>query len=153
MARKPAKKAAVKTKRKAGAPTKYTLECIARLKKAFVLGGTVKMACGYACISEETYSQWLKSKPEFSERVKEWKGYAGVEWLAKIEAAAALGSWQAAAWKLERRWPADYGRKVDPVGITQNVLILHSHSREELGLDDQADAPVEIKGLRLHMGD
>ena len=39
------------------------------------------------------------------------------------------------------------------VSIEQAVLVLHSHSKDELGIDDQADAPVAIEGLRLHLGD
>jgi hypothetical protein len=34
-----------------------------------------------------------------------------VKWLARIEQAASE-HWQAAAWKLERRYPKDYGRSV-----------------------------------------
>jgi hypothetical protein len=48
----------------------------------------------------------------FDEIVGHYEGQAGVKWLAKIEREASEGSWQAAAWKLERRYPNDYGRKV-----------------------------------------
>ena len=40
---------------------------------------------------------------KFRERIKEAEGKATQRWLAIIERAANDGSWQAAAWKLERR--------------------------------------------------
>ncbi len=39
------------------------------------------------------------------------------------------------------------------VSIEQKVLILHSPSRSELGLDDKEDAPIQIESLRLHLGE
>ena len=58
---------------------------------------------------------------EFQARVEEAKGKAVVGWLAKIEKAASEGSWQAAAWKLERRYPEDYGRRVQELRHTGQV--------------------------------
>lgn len=76
------------------------------------MGATYELACQYANITYETFNQWMKGKPEFSEAIKEAEGRAVVGWLAKIEKAANDGSWQAAAWKLERRYPSTYGRTV-----------------------------------------
>jgi transposase len=42
--------------------------------------------------------------------VIEAQGKAAVKWLEKIDNAAEQGAWQAAAWKLERRYPEEYGR-------------------------------------------
>ena len=93
-------------------PTKYTPETAKKITDAIRVGATFHMACQYAGITEETFSQWRKKYPEFSEAVKEAEGGAVVKWLAQIEKAAADGTWQAAAWKLERRYPRDYGRSV-----------------------------------------
>jgi cell wall assembly regulator SMI1 len=40
------------------------------------------------------------------------EGQAVIRWLEQIEHAAMQGNWQAAAWKLERRYPDQYGRHV-----------------------------------------
>src|SRR5262249_52190193 len=40
------------------------------------------------------------------------EGKAVVRWLAQIEQAAREGAWQASAWRLERRYPQEYGRQV-----------------------------------------
>ena len=83
------------------------------------MGSTRRLACHYAGISEQSLSQWLQKGAlgllpyvEFAEAVKLAEGQAVVGWLRKIEEAATNGAWQAAAWKLERRYPQEYGRTV-----------------------------------------
>lgn len=95
-----------------GRPTKYTPETAKKILEAIRVGTTFRLACAYGGITEETFSQWRKKYPEFSESVKEAVGTAAVSWLAKIEKAASDGTWQAAAWKLERLYPREYGRQV-----------------------------------------
>ena len=95
----------------AGRKTKYTPAMVEKIVQALKLGATRRLACAYAGISEETFSQYMH-KVEFSEAVKEAEGFGSIQWLAKIEKAANDGSWQAAAWKLERLYPNEYGRTV-----------------------------------------
>lgn len=96
---------------KRGPKTKYTPETISRLKSAIKLGAPYTHACNYAGITFETLSQWLKKFPELSEQLKEAEGEAVTGWLKKIEKSASDGNWQAAAWKLERRYPEEFGRR------------------------------------------
>lgn len=96
----------------AGRKSKYTPEVVKRFTDALRVGSTYKLACDYAGITEETLSQWRKKYPEFSEALKEAEGGAAIKWLALIDKAAQDGTWQAAAWKLERRYPESYGRTV-----------------------------------------
>ncbi len=44
--------------------------------------------------------------------------------LAKIQKAAADGNWQAAAWWLERRYPADWGRRVVQSNVAGTVKVI-----------------------------
>lgn len=90
--------------------SKYTSDVIKRLVEAIELGATYELACHYAGISFQTFNEWQKTKPEFLETIKAAEGLAIVGWLYKIEQAAKDGNWQAAAWKLERRYPDLYGR-------------------------------------------
>ena len=92
--------------------TKYTPERSKRLLDAIRMGATYELACNYAGISPDTFDRWRKAHADFAEQVKEAEGAAAVGWLAKIEKAANDGEWQAAAWKLERRYPQMYGRRV-----------------------------------------
>jgi hypothetical protein len=98
-----------------GRPTKYTPGVVARLIQALEMGATYDHACNFAGIHYDTFREWIKDKSEFSEEVKKAEGRAVVGWLAKIEQAANEGSWQAAAWKLERRYPHLYGRMVTEI--------------------------------------
>ena len=98
--------------------TKLTPETQNKIVQAIRIGATYKHAADYAGISEASLYGWLAREKketkgiyfEFLDAVKRAGGEATVGWLAKIEKAATEGSWQAAAWKLERRHPDDYGR-------------------------------------------
>jgi hypothetical protein len=61
-------------------------------------------------IAETTFYKWKRDWDQFSQTVKEAddEGRASAE--AAIKAAWADGTWQAAAWWLERKWPHQYGR-------------------------------------------
>lgn len=96
---------------KVGRPTKYTPEIIDKVISAIALGAPFTHACNYAGVSFETFNEWRKQYPEFSEQVKTAEGRAVEGWLSKIEKAASDGNWQAAAWKLERRYPEDFGKR------------------------------------------
>ena len=95
----------------AGRRSKYTPETVDKLTQAIRLGATDELACNYAGIDGSTFYAWMNAKPEFSEIIKAAKGAAAVKWLAKIEQAGE-DNWQAFAWKLERRYPGQYGRTV-----------------------------------------
>lgn len=103
-------------------PTKYTPETVKLITDAIRLGATFRIACDYAGISEDTFALWRKRYPDFADAVKGAEGKGAIGWLAKIEAAANEGTWQAAAWKLERRYPHEYGKTV----VDQNT----NHSGE-----------------------
>jgi hypothetical protein len=96
-------------------PSKYTAEAVTRITDAIAVGATYQLAAQYGGISYETLRAWAIDKPAFSDALKEAEGRAVVRWLEKIEAAANDGVWQAAAWKLERRYPQAYGRRVHEV--------------------------------------
>jgi hypothetical protein len=95
----------------AGRRSKYTPETVDKLTQAIRLGATYKLACDYAGIDVSTLHDWVNTKPEFSTAIKDAEGKGALGWLAKIEQAASDGNWQAAAWKLERRYPEMYGRQ------------------------------------------
>jgi transposase len=95
-----------------GKPSKLTPEVQKRIVDAIQLGSTYELAAQYGGIVYETFRVWMDKYPAFSAAVKEAEGKAAVQWLAKIEKAANDGAWQAAAWKLERRYPGEYGRTV-----------------------------------------
>ena len=90
--------------------SKYTPETVDKITQAIRLGATYQLACNYAGITYETFNQWRKSKPEFSEAITQAEGDAAIKWLALVNKGAQdLPQW--AAWMLERRYPEMYGKQ------------------------------------------
>ena len=102
-----------------GRKPKLTAAVQQRVVQAICVGATDKAAAQYAGIAERTFYSWLVKGlagqaryVQFVQAVEKARGRAAIGWLATIEQAAHTGSWQAAAWKLERRYPDAYGRRV-----------------------------------------
>ncbi len=100
--------------------SKYTPDVVEKVVQAIRLGMTYELTAHYAGIAPSTLYEWLNNKPEFSEAVKAAEGRAAATWLVRIEDAAKM-QWQAAAWKLERRYPQDYGRTVQDHNVDMKV--------------------------------
>jgi hypothetical protein len=64
-------------------------------------------------ITETTFHDWMGRFPEFAASVMKAEAEAEVRNQNIIVRAAHNGTWQAAAWWLERRRPQDYARRVD----------------------------------------
>jgi hypothetical protein len=86
-----------------------------RICDAIGIGATYELAAAYGGVAFETFRRWREGNRAFCAAIESAEARAVVGWLAKIEKAASEGTWQAAAWKLERRYPADYGRTVQQV--------------------------------------
>lgn len=115
----------------AGRKTKLTPEIQECIIEAVGAGATYEIAALAGGISYDTLHNWFKRGAREAERrtnggkpsevedqffvffgaLKKAEGDAAVRWLRRIDAAAAAGEWQAAAWKLERRYPHVYGRR------------------------------------------
>lgn len=115
-----------------------------RIVQAIELGATYELAASYGGITYQTFRVWMDTKPSFSEAVKAAEGKAAVKWLAKIEAAASDGNWQAAAWKLERRYPGDYGRtRTEHTGKDGGPILTKDVTDMT---DEELDAIIAAKG-------
>lgn len=114
---------------------KYGPDVVQRICEAVALGATYELACRYGGITRETLNQWRRGKPDFSDALQRAEGEAAVGWLAKIEQAAAAGAWQAAAWKLERRYPEDYGRTVQDQRQSGTVTQVHTGTLDVVAVD------------------
>jgi hypothetical protein len=108
-------------RRPLGRPSKLTAQRFTRLVAAVAVGATYRQACDFAGIEYRTLRRWLvrgaqdEAPPEFREfchAIKKAEATAVLRCLERINAAAASGVWQAAAWLLERRYPDAYGRRV-----------------------------------------
>ena len=126
--------------------TKRTPALEKRLVDALRLGATDTLACQYAGISTDTLSRWQHASAAFAAVLTRARGELGVGLLATIEQAARL-DWRAAAWKLERRWPQDYGRQILTLeGDAANPLAV-LHAMPEADLDALIQRRLREAGL------
>lgn len=105
-----------------GAPPKLTKETQDKLVKAILSGATYDLACCYAGISYQSFRNWMikgeqqQNKKngdrffEFFDAIKRADGKHAMNCLKMIDMAS-ISNWQAAAWKLERRYPKDYAKR------------------------------------------
>lgn len=120
---------------KGGRPSLFSAQATKRVADALRLGATYKMAAQYGGISYDTMNDWMNKGKKaqtlvssgqeitpdleqfynFYQELQKAESDAVLGWLAKIEREANEGNWQAAAWKLERRYPRDYSRNVTEV--------------------------------------
>lgn len=118
---------------------KYTPERVKRFCDAIELGGTIGHAAGYAGFCERAYYNWIKDaleNPDTSKyrdlpgMVRDAEARGVVSNLARIQTAAKNGTWQAAAWTLERRYPEIYGRRTADVRVDATVRNVDAEVRE-----------------------
>jgi hypothetical protein len=137
-------------------PSKYTPEAVERILGALERGATYEAAAAHAGITYETFNAWRKGFSEFSEAVKKAEAKAELHWLEQIETAAAGGAWQAAAWRLERRYPARWGRRerVERVDMTTTVRREAERLAAEVGCTaDELIAEAERIAARIARDD
>ncbi|MHB1460442.1 MAG: hypothetical protein ACYC1M_04075 [Armatimonadota bacterium] len=91
-------------------PTKYSEPLVSALCAIIETGCTIRLACDSVGITTETYNQWTKSNLEFADAVKRARATGAQNLLSDIKTAARSGTWQAAAWILERSYHEHYGR-------------------------------------------
>lgn len=118
---------------------------IEKLEHAIRLGATYDLAAMYAGISKRTFQRWRQHAStakdgtplaQLRERLTMAEGAAAVGWLEHIEQAARDGNFAAAAWKLERRYPDMYGRRVQ-ADVTVQMRQAAQAVADELGIDVQ----------------
>ena len=117
---------APKTRRPPGRPTKLTPEALAQVEQLVRAGTTIDVAAAAVGVNRATIYRWLAAGEkarkgthtrELRDRVERARAESESVLVARIGAAAAKGSWQAAAWLLERRWPERWMKPTErPIG-------------------------------------
>lgn len=141
-----------------GAPTKLSEKMIEDLEFILRSGCYVETAAAYVGIAKDTYYRWLRrgaaerkhieagGKPrkrealyaQLSDAIESAVAAAEVNDLALISTAS-KDSWQAAAWKLERRHPDRWGRRRHeitgadggPIAVTSWADLVASAAKSE----------------------
>ncbi len=103
----------------AGRPTKLTPQVQARIVQAIVGGNDITVAAAYAGIHKAQFYRWLEKGEQqqqgiyraFRDAIQKAQADAETRNVALIAKAAQEGTWTAAAWWLERKYPERWGRK------------------------------------------
>jgi transposase len=134
-----------------GRPTKLTPEVQDKIVAALRAGNYQETAAMYAGVEARTFYRWMERGEsdgtedeiyrQFRQAVEKAKADAEVRDIALIDKAAHDGSWQAAAWKLERKFPHKWGRVnrteiSGPEGKPVEVRTSVEAILEALGVDD-----------------
>jgi len=101
-----------------GRPAKLTPEVQEAILKVIRSGGTYAAAARYVGVTETTLYEWLAKGRDglqpyatFAEAVEKARAEAEMKFVGVVRQAAESGTWQAAAWWLERRLPSDWALK------------------------------------------
>lgn len=103
-----------------GRPLKLTAKVQETICNAIKAGSYSEIAARYAGISAPTFYKWMalgdgekaeSPYKEFREAVENARAASEVRNIGLIQQAANNGTWQAAAWFLERTAPARWGRR------------------------------------------
>lgn len=127
-----------------GRPSKLTPAVHKHLVEAIMAGNYIEPAVRACGIGVSTYYRWMEQGEAHAadgkatayrdlwEAVKKAEGEAEIKALKQIRSAASE-SWQAAAWYLERKFPARWGRKerVEHTGKDgEAIAVSHDFDRE-----------------------
>lgn len=102
-----------------GRPTALNAEVQDRIIQALTAGNYQDTAARYAGVDESTFYRWMQKGADpdapaiyrdFRQAVETARSQAEVRAVALINQAAQNGTWQAAAWYLERSHPQRWGR-------------------------------------------
>ena len=115
------------TSTRGGRPSKYRPDTVAAIIVAVETGATYRHAAASVGVSERTLHDWQVRHPQFSQALKTAEASACMAAIGTIRRAAEAGTWQAAAWYLERRYPAEYGRRA--VTVDASVQVTHDDGR------------------------
>lgn len=117
-----------------------------RLTAALKAGNYIETACQYAGLGYSTYFKWMQEAKaddappelvEFMESVESARAQAIVRNVKLIQDAAQNGTWQAAAWWLERSQPTMWGRNDK---VRQEVSGPNGGAIQVQSLDDARNA-------------
>lgn len=96
---------------KVGRPSKYSEAVVGKLEIAFRNDFNVQEACDFAEINRDTFYEWIKNKPEFSDRMEAAKSHPKRMAKMKVIKAIEEGDVDVAKWFLERRAKEEYAPK------------------------------------------
>jgi hypothetical protein len=133
------------------ANSKKTPERIAAITQALRAGNTRRAAAQYAEIDHATLYRWLEDDATFRDAVEKAEADSEVRFVAQVAQAATGGTWQAAAWWLERRRGVDWKRQetVEVTGSANAPLVVKQEGQNGTNVADTLAVLAEIGVIAL----
>jgi hypothetical protein len=136
--------------------TLLTKDVTLDLEEKILRGLTEEQACELVGVAYDTYSKWLIRYPLFKEFIRRVKAQVEFEALEHIQDAMTGGTWSAAAWFLERKYPQRYGKRDV---LKQQIYHVHiEFIRQVLQVINDADPAMrtrvltELKARKIDIG-
>lgn len=104
-------------RRKPGRPTKRSAAVTKLILAALRAGNTRATSAKIAGINYATLKRWCQLSAPFCAALEKAEAEAERKYVRNITSAAADGSWQAAAWWLERRRSGDWRKPADRLDV------------------------------------
>ena len=121
-----------------GRPSKFTADRRAAILENLETGVSREVASHAAGVDPETLRRWIRKGEEatkglyrqFVIDIGKAEATAVVDMVQVIHDASQRGDWRAAAWWLERRRPADWGRRqaIEQIGDTKVLVEYVDHN-------------------------
>jgi len=92
---------------------KYVETRVKQICAAVEDGLTYQDAAALAGINRHTLTAWRKTYPEFADALERAESEFVRHHISNITAAADKGTWQASAWLLERKFPAEFALRAE----------------------------------------
>jgi hypothetical protein len=129
-----------------GRPTKKTKQIVDALLKVIATGAPYTICCASVGINLDTFMHWKKVDQAFASQVEQVAAKSALRLLNKIEEHG-NDNFAAAAWILERRFPADFSRPEVQLNLIQQNNVTENHlsitiSGEELREIESTAQPV-----------
>lgn len=103
--------------------SKYAPELVEQIIRLVESGVFYIDACYAVGIHKDTFYEWLRSKPDFSDSIKKARARAISIRVARIDRAGREGDWKADAWWLERVARDRFGRNPPPAATRTHIVL------------------------------
>jgi len=141
-------------RKKGGRPTKLTPEILSKICDALRAGNYRETAAAFAGIRKSTFYDWIRQGAraphgiyrELHDAVEKALADSEARDVALIGKAAGDGDWQAAAWRLERKFPERWGRR-DRHEVDANI-----HGKVKVSADDAIQELSRLLAARTPTG-
>ena len=111
-------------------PTVVTPEVVAKLEQAFAIDATVAEACSYADISRDSFYDYLKREPAFSDRIEELRQRPVLK--ARQTIVKALDTPGSAQWYLGRKAKNEFAERIEKTGAGGEPIAPDTEAIREL---------------------